>query len=79
MVLREALGGRGGVRSSALNMQNVCWQDIVVYLKLPSGKRKNQNVLRAYRATWPRIRALSLVRGECTTAPQGHESKIPGS
>ena len=41
MVLREALGG-GGVQSRILNMQNLCLQDIVVYLKSPPEKRKIQ-------------------------------------
>ena len=39
----------------------------------------NPGVLQKYRATDPRIRALSLVRGECTTALQSHGSKNPGS
>ena len=47
-------------------------QDIVVYLKWPRRRRENANVLRRYRDTSPRIRALSLVLGECTTALQKH-------
>ena len=42
------------------------------------GERKTK-VLRPYRATGPRIRALSLVRGESTTALQSHVAKNPSS
>ena len=37
------------------------------------------SILQTYRATKPRIRALSLVRGEYTTNVQSHETKNPGS
>ena len=44
-----------------------------------AGGAKKANVLRPYRAMGPRIRTLRLVRGECTTALQGHGAKNPGS
>ena len=56
-----------------------CIDNILVYLKWPRRRRENANVLRRYRATVHRIRALSLVLGECTTALQSHRSQNPGS
>jgi len=53
-------------------------QSIVVYLKSPRRRREKANVLQRYRITYPRIRAFSLVRGECATALQDHVPKNPG-
>jgi hypothetical protein len=54
-------------------------QHIVVYLKSRRRRREKANVLRRYTDTSPRIRALSLVRAECTTALHRHVPKNPGS
>ena len=61
------------------NVVRIPLKSIVVYLKSPRRRRENANVLRRYRATFPRIEALSLVRGEYTTALQSQGSKNPGS
>ena len=54
-------------------------QDIVVYLKSPRRRREFFLILQTYRARSHRIRALNLVRGECTTNVQSQESQNPGS